>query len=275
MIVGILLGIVTGLLANELCEFGPWCARKLVRWSAFRRYTDTSRAKMRAEELESVINERPGNIFKLITAVSFAVGAVIVCVRRTVAPGSDVSSSSNRPLPSPERDEVMERVGQLIESLAGAIDERSGAVLDPLIESWTGAWIAAVEADYLDHCEQISTRRAQARHCLTKSARIAEHEREVLAIIRADYAAVQSEEPSIRRLFVFRRLRKQYRKQAFRTAKAEANLDWAEAVLKRNEVDLLREDGHRTAAITSRKALASEAANYARLLMASKMRGPA
>ena len=51
MIAGILLGIVAGLLANELCEFSPWCARKLVRWSAFRRYADPGRAEMRAEEL--------------------------------------------------------------------------------------------------------------------------------------------------------------------------------------------------------------------------------
>jgi hypothetical protein len=89
VIAGILLGIVAGLLANELCEFSPWCARKLVRWSAFRRYTDSDRAEMRAEELATVIDDRPGNLFKLITAVSFAVGAVIVSCRRAVARKSD------------------------------------------------------------------------------------------------------------------------------------------------------------------------------------------
>jgi putative flippase GtrA len=85
MIAGILLGIVAGLLANELCDFAPWCVRKLVRWSAFRRYTDPGRAKMRAEELAALINDRPGNLFKLITAVCFAVAAVIVCCRRAVS----------------------------------------------------------------------------------------------------------------------------------------------------------------------------------------------
>lgn len=84
MIAGILLGIVAGLLANELCEFSPWCARKLVRWSALRRYTDPGRAEMRAEELTAVINDRPGNLFKLITAVSFTIDAVIVSGRRAV-----------------------------------------------------------------------------------------------------------------------------------------------------------------------------------------------
>ncbi len=84
MIAGILLGIVAGLLANELCEFSPWCARKLVRWSAFRQYTDRNRAEMRAQEWTAVINDRPGNLFKLITALNFTAAAVIVSGRRAV-----------------------------------------------------------------------------------------------------------------------------------------------------------------------------------------------
>ena len=81
----ILLGIVPGLLANEFCEFSPWCARKLVRWSAFRRYTDPGRAAMRAEELTALIDDRPGNLFKLFTAACFAADAVIATARRAVA----------------------------------------------------------------------------------------------------------------------------------------------------------------------------------------------
>ncbi len=84
-----------GLLANELCEFGPWCARKLVRWSAFRRYTDPGRAEMRAEELTALINDRPGNLFKLITAVCFAADAIIVCGRRAIVREPDVGRGSN------------------------------------------------------------------------------------------------------------------------------------------------------------------------------------
>ena len=95
MIAGILLGIVTGLLANELFEFSPWCARKLVRWSAFRRYTDPDRAEMRAEELTALINDRPGKLFKLITAVCFAADAVIVCSRRAVAREPGAGRRSN------------------------------------------------------------------------------------------------------------------------------------------------------------------------------------
>ena len=76
--IGILFGIVAGLVANEFCEFSPWCARKLVHWSAFRRYTDPGRAQMRAEELSALINDQPGNLLKLITGVCFAADAIIV-----------------------------------------------------------------------------------------------------------------------------------------------------------------------------------------------------
>jgi hypothetical protein len=94
VIAGILLGILSGLLANEFCEFSPWCARKLVRWSAFRRYADPARAKERAEELAAVINDRPGNLLKLITAVSFAASAVIVASRRAAAREADAASAA-------------------------------------------------------------------------------------------------------------------------------------------------------------------------------------
>ena len=94
MIAGILLGILAGMLANELCEFSPWCARKLVRWSAFRQYTDRSRAEMRAEEWTAVINVRPGNLFKLITAAGFTAAAIIVSGRRAIGRESDVGPGS-------------------------------------------------------------------------------------------------------------------------------------------------------------------------------------
>lgn len=100
MIVVVLLGIVAGLLANELCDFSPWCARKIVRWSAFRRYADPGRAEMRADELAAVINDRPGNLFKLITAVSFAADAVVVSACRAVARESDADAGSSAALPA-------------------------------------------------------------------------------------------------------------------------------------------------------------------------------
>ena len=75
--------------------------------------------------------------------------------------------------------------------------------------------------------------------------------------------------------FAFRRLRKRYRKQAERVATAEAVADRARAALELHDGELERERQRRIAAIADRKALAAEAANYARVLMAAMMRDPA
>jgi len=79
--VAILLGLVT----NELSDVSPWVARKLVAWSARVRYGDTARAEIRAEELAALVNERPGKLFKLGTALRFAVSALALRIRRLVA----------------------------------------------------------------------------------------------------------------------------------------------------------------------------------------------
>jgi AcrR family transcriptional regulator len=71
----ILMGIALGLLVNECCDVSPWLARKFVRWSAHRRYVDQCRAETRAEELVALIDDRPGKLFKLITALGFVVTA--------------------------------------------------------------------------------------------------------------------------------------------------------------------------------------------------------
>jgi hypothetical protein len=75
--------------------------------------------------------------------------------------------------------------------------------------------------------------------------------------------------------FAFRRLSKRFRKQAERVAKANAKADRARAALDLHDGELDREDQSWLAAIADRKALAAEAANYARILMASMMRDPA
>lgn len=80
----ILLAILIGLAVNEFCDVSPWAARKLVRWSAYRRYTDPTRAGVRADELAALINDRPGNLFKLLTALSFVAGATATAGRRAI-----------------------------------------------------------------------------------------------------------------------------------------------------------------------------------------------
>jgi hypothetical protein len=83
-VAGIFISIITGLVVNEFCEISPWAALKLVKWSARRRYADPARADARAEELAALIEDRPGKLFKLVTACGFAVAAVGVLSRRTV-----------------------------------------------------------------------------------------------------------------------------------------------------------------------------------------------
>jgi hypothetical protein len=71
--------IVLGLLVNEATDICPWIAVRLVRWSArllYRRAPE--RAAIRAEELAALINDRPGKLLKLFTALGFALHALVV-----------------------------------------------------------------------------------------------------------------------------------------------------------------------------------------------------
>lgn len=79
---GVLLAVLTGLAVNEFCEVSPWAARNLIRWSARHRYDDRARAAVRAEELAGLIDDRPGKLFKLITALGFVAVAIAAEARR-------------------------------------------------------------------------------------------------------------------------------------------------------------------------------------------------
>lgn len=80
----IILAIVVGLLVNELTEFSPWLARQLVRWSASRWAADPEVASAYIEEWTAVIDERPGKLFKLFTAIGFMTGGLARMLTRTV-----------------------------------------------------------------------------------------------------------------------------------------------------------------------------------------------
>jgi membrane protein YdbS with pleckstrin-like domain len=82
---GILGSVLLGLVVNEFSDVSPWLGRWLVRWSARVRYGDVPRAEIRAEELEAVINDRPGKLFKLGTGLRFALSALVVRARRILA----------------------------------------------------------------------------------------------------------------------------------------------------------------------------------------------
>ncbi|MFT7841480.1 hypothetical protein Q5530_35550 [Saccharothrix sp. BKS2] len=77
--VGVALSVVLGLAINECGELSPWLARRLVRWAAGVRYPG------RAEELEALVDERPGKLFKLFTALGFAGAAATHRVGRCLS----------------------------------------------------------------------------------------------------------------------------------------------------------------------------------------------
>jgi lipopolysaccharide/colanic/teichoic acid biosynthesis glycosyltransferase len=71
--------IISGLLVNEVTDVCPWLAIRLMRWVAQLRYPHApERAATRAEELAALINDRPGNLFKLFTALGFALHALVI-----------------------------------------------------------------------------------------------------------------------------------------------------------------------------------------------------
>jgi hypothetical protein len=90
---------------------------------------------------------------------------------------------------APDRSAVMQRVRELTDSLEGTIDEGTSASLDLMIESWGGAWIAAVESEYVDHCAVISAHSGQAQQQLIHANADAVHEIEKLDQLRRDYLA--------------------------------------------------------------------------------------
>jgi hypothetical protein len=78
VIVAVTLGVVASLIANEFCDVSPWLSEKIIRWSARLRYSrDPERAAVRSEELAALLEERPGNLFKVFTAVGFAAVALV------------------------------------------------------------------------------------------------------------------------------------------------------------------------------------------------------
>jgi DNA-binding transcriptional MerR regulator len=93
--------IVSGLLVNECCDISPWVAVRLIRWASRLRYRGAAeRATVRAEELAALIQDRPGNLFKLLTALGFTLHALLVAALRSapqVIKRADKATHGNRP----------------------------------------------------------------------------------------------------------------------------------------------------------------------------------
>jgi hypothetical protein len=78
------IAVASGLLINEMTEISPWAARRLVAWSARVKYGTTERGRIRGVELVTLIEERPGKLLKLLTALGFTGAALATVVFRGV-----------------------------------------------------------------------------------------------------------------------------------------------------------------------------------------------
>lgn len=80
-----LIGILAAIIGGEFSDVTPWLAKRLAGIAARRTYTDKARAEDRAEEWCALIDERPGNLLKLGTGLTFLVGAVAGSTRQAIA----------------------------------------------------------------------------------------------------------------------------------------------------------------------------------------------
>jgi hypothetical protein len=135
----VLLALAAGLAVNECCDLSPWAARKLVRWSAHLRYTNNTRAQLRADELAALIDHRPGKLLKLFTAFGFIASALAVRAWQAASsrlarlgaalqrlgqrlgskysPTGQVASSTTASADLRERDELARRIAATLRSL--------------------------------------------------------------------------------------------------------------------------------------------------------------
>ncbi len=76
--IGVIVAIVTGALVNEMCDFSPWLARKMIPWAASTwALGDGEVAAVYAEEWSAVVDDCPGKLSKVFVALRFVAGAVI------------------------------------------------------------------------------------------------------------------------------------------------------------------------------------------------------
>jgi hypothetical protein len=77
IVLEILLAILLGIAVNEMCDVSPWLARHVSRHAARIRYRDNpERAALRRDEYQSICDQAPGKLCKLLVALSFMAAAV-------------------------------------------------------------------------------------------------------------------------------------------------------------------------------------------------------
>jgi hypothetical protein len=164
VITGILLSILTSLAAAEITAINPWCAKKLVRWSARRRYADNqARAKIRAEELEAFIDARPGNLLKLMTAAAFAAAAVAGMTRKRARRPTRVHSGRRVRRLGAQVAGLASIVGGLgfIASGGASLANGTTAIAQLTMAGSDGLFLIAVGMVAIGKCETLATLIAQ------------------------------------------------------------------------------------------------------------------
>ncbi|MGV9600717.1 hypothetical protein ACWDR1_29045 [Streptosporangium sandarakinum] len=78
----VVLAIVLGIVVNEMCDLSPWLAVRLVALAARFQHGTSPRAEERSEDLAAYINDRPGKLFKLLTALGFLATGAVTGLRR-------------------------------------------------------------------------------------------------------------------------------------------------------------------------------------------------
>lgn len=78
--------ILVGFAFAEWTDIAPWFAARMIRWAAPYSYPDDEeRAATHTEKLLAVIEERPGKLLKLASALAFAMPAIRKLTTRTAA----------------------------------------------------------------------------------------------------------------------------------------------------------------------------------------------
>ncbi|MFC5065515.1 hypothetical protein [Actinomycetospora atypica] len=81
------------------------------------------------------------------------------------------------------------RVRSLVNDLLpNAVDEGTGAALDPLVASWASGWLARVDSEHADHHAVIDRLVGGARQQLADAEATHERDRRALEVARLDYA---------------------------------------------------------------------------------------
>ncbi|MET9069457.1 hypothetical protein [Streptosporangium sandarakinum] len=78
----VFLAIVLGIVVNEMCDLSPWLAVRLVALAARLQHGTSPRAEERSEDFAAYINDRPGKLFKLLTALGFLATGAVTGLRR-------------------------------------------------------------------------------------------------------------------------------------------------------------------------------------------------